>query len=318
MIHAPAVIDDVRSVVAGIERAAADSSKPVVAVMLGASDGPLRPGSDVPAFTFPEQAAAALGRSYGYGRWLETEAAEQTDLGRAVDPAAAGVLIAEALETEERCRAGIELQQGLLSAYGLMMPPTRTAGADDAARIAAEIGFPVAVKATRRLTGRSARAGVGLDLGSADDVQRAIETMRDSLGDGADELTVQAMATPGVDVRVRCEPDERLGVIVQVGLGGVQADVIGDRTTRLAPVSPASAMAMLGETVLLDALASAGLEPSPLVEVVVEAAQLAADHPEIEVLDLNPVVVSDDGAAVVDATISLARHAHDSAPIRRL
>ena len=113
------------------------------------------------------------------------------------------------------------------------------------------------------------------------------------------------------------EPD-RLGVIVHVGLGGAQADVIGDRTTRLAPVSPASAMAMLRETVLLDALVTAEIEPSPLVEVIVEAAQLAAGHPEIAALDLNPVVVSDDGAVVVDAAIELERHEGDTGPIRKL
>jgi hypothetical protein len=77
-------------------------------------------------------------------------------------------------------------------------------------------------------------------------------------------------------------------------------------------------MAMLGETRVRDALETAGIEPSPLVDVVVEAAQLAADHPEIASLDLNPVVVSNDGAPIVDASIDLVRHVQGNDPIRRL
>jgi hypothetical protein len=77
-------------------------------------------------------------------------------------------------------------------------------------------------------------------------------------------------------------------------------------------------MAMLGETVLLDALTGADIDPSALVDVIVEAAQLAADHHEIATLDLNPIVVSGDGATVVDAGIELHRHERYDEPIRKL
>ena len=79
---------------------------------------------------------------------------------------------------------------------------------------------------------------------------------------------------------------------MSVGLGGAQADAIDDRSSRLAPVSPASASAMLTETRLTAALDTAGFDSSPLADAVVAAAQLASDHPEITELDLNPVIVS--------------------------
>ena len=75
------------------------------------------------------------------------------------------------------------------------------------------------------------------------------------------------MASPGVDVRIHCEVDERLGAIVSVGFGGAQADAIDDRTTRLAPVSPAVAATMLGETRVPAALDEADFDPSPVVDV---------------------------------------------------
>jgi acyl-CoA synthetase (NDP forming) len=180
------------------------------------------------------------------------------------------------------------------------------------------IGFPVALKAVRRRPGRSARAGVALDLTTDDDINDAMATMRDSLGEDANDLIVQSMTSPGVDVRIRCEHDERLGAIVSVGLGGAQADAIDDRTSRLAPVSPASAAAMLAETRLTAALDGADFDSSALVDAVVAAAQLASDHPEIAELDLNPVIVSEVGAVVTDAVIRLIPHVVDDGPLRRL
>ena len=134
----------------------------------------------------------------------------------------------------------------------------------------------------------------------------------------SDSLIVQAMTAPGVDVRIRCEHDERLGAIVSVGLGGAQADAIDDRTSRLAPVSPAGAAAMLAETRLTAALDTAGFDSSALVDAVVAAAQLASDHPEIAELDLNPVIVSEAGAVVTDAVIDVVPHVQGDGPLRRL
>jgi acyl-CoA synthetase (NDP forming) len=180
------------------------------------------------------------------------------------------------------------------------------------------IGFPVAVKAVRRRPGRSARAGVALDLSTDADVAEALAVMHESLGDDAHDLIVQAMAPPGVDVRIHCEHDERLGAIVSVGLGGAQAAAIDDRSSRLAPVSPASATSMLGETRLITALESADFDSWPLVDAIVLAAQLASDHPEIAELDLNPVIVSEDGVVVTDAHILLRPRSSQDGPLRRL
>ena len=47
--------------------------------------------------------------------------------------------------------------------------------------------------------------------------------MRDSLGADADDLIVQAMVSPGVDVRIRCDHDDQLGAIVTVGAGALGA-----------------------------------------------------------------------------------------------
>jgi acyl-CoA synthetase (NDP forming)/RimJ/RimL family protein N-acetyltransferase len=319
VIYAPAVAEDVDAAARDIDEAATGASKPVIAVLLGGADGPVSPGSRVPAFTFPEQAAAALGRSYGYARWRRDEATAPPAAARPVNPAAAHTLINDAV-----ARSGADAQldlatkRQLLAAYGIEMAEATEASPDTAIEAATRIGYPVALKAVRRRAGRSARAGVALDLTGATDITEALEVMHESLGADADDLIVQAMTAPGVDVRIRCEHDDRLGAIVSVGLGGAQADAIDDRTSRLAPVSPATAATMLTETRLTAALSAAGFEPSDLVDAIVAAAQLASDHPEVAELDLNPVIVSDLGAVVTDAQVHLGTHDGADGPLRRL
>jgi acyl-CoA synthetase (NDP forming) len=290
----------------------------VVAVMLGGGDAPIVPGSRVPAFSFPEQAAGVLGRSYSYARWLTVEASIEHDPVRAVDPAAAASLIDEALDDDGSAVLDVQRTRRLLWSYGIEMALARSATPDTAEAIADEIGYPVAVKALHRRPGRSARAGVALDLADGRDVVEAIATMTESLGDDAEQLVVQKMVAPGVDVRVRCDRDDRLGAIVTIGLGGEQAEVIGDRSSRLAPLSPAIARSMLRETRAGVALGESGFDESPLVDLVVSAAQLIADHRAVTSIDLNPVMVSTVGAFVTDATVVIGRPTTVEPPLRSL
>ena len=105
---------------------------------------------------------------------------------------------------------------------------------------------------------------------------------------------------------------------MSVGLGGVHADVIDDRTTRVAPVSRSAATAMLAETKVAAALEAAGIDASRLVETICLAALLASDHPTVALLDLNPVIVSSNSAMVTDTHVRLVPHDHGSTPIRKL
>ena len=69
VVYAPPAVGAIGQPIEAIEAAAGGAGKPIVAVMLGSSDGPLQAGSAIPAFSFPEQAAATLGRIAAYSRW---------------------------------------------------------------------------------------------------------------------------------------------------------------------------------------------------------------------------------------------------------
>lgn len=322
VIHTPAVASDTDVAMASaIDRAGTDVPKPVLAVLLGSADGPVRPGSDVPGFSFPEQAAAVLARSYGYGRWLETEREQTPSSITALDPDAALSIIERAAQGQPDGMAfmlGTAASSDLLGAYGINAAEAVEATPATAVAAARSIGYPVALKATRRSVGRSVKAGIALDLTEDDDVTDSVDQMVEALGDHADQLVVQAMTTPGFDVRIRCEHDDRLGVIVSVGLGGVHADVIDDRSSRLAPVSGASARSMLAETKVAAALLDSGIEIEALVDAICRAALLASDQHAITELDLNPIIVTSVSAVVTDAKITLDRHHHRDEPLRKL
>lgn len=318
VVHAPATFGAVSEQVAAIDAAASTADKPVVAVMLGASDGPLGDGSSIPNFSFPEQAAAVLGRLADYSAWRRSLADEpgdeQADRPAAhLDSAAAGRVL-DAFD--DGADVPPDRVAELLAAYGVRMTPTELVDIDDAITAAQRVGYPVAVKATGRRIGRSVEAGIGLDLADDDDVEVSTTAMRQSLGAGADRVLVQRMVPPGVDLRIRVSRDPRLGPLVSVGIGGAQADAIGDVTSRLAPIAASTARVMIADT-----RAAAMLDEHNcdlVVDQLTRIAQLVSDHDRIAELDLNPVIVSDEGVWVTDAQIALRRPERVEQALRRL
>jgi acyl-CoA synthetase (NDP forming) len=294
------------------------SDKPITAVLLATADGPISAGSKVPNFMFPEPAAAVLGRSWAYGRWLASEAASPPATVDGVDDDLVSDLVAAALRTGAG-RLDPVVTAELLTAYGIRVPATRFVAASDAADAAAEIGFPVAVKARHRRVGRSLRAGVALDLPGVDDVEASIDVMSAELGDDADFVIVQAMAPPGLDLRIHARVDDEGGAVVSVGIGGMQAGLVSnDEPLRLAPLSRYAAESLVAESRVGPALAQAGIEPTALIDTLIRAAQLAAEHVEISSLDLNPVITTRDGCFVTDAVVTVAPLDHPAGALRRL
>ncbi len=317
VVHAPATFGAVSDHVGEISEATAGADKPVVAVMLGASDGPLGEGSAVPNFSFPEQAAAVLGRLAAYSAWRRTEALDEPDTSEHpsshIDPAAAGALLRAYGDGDD---IPPSIAVGLLAAYGVRMPPTALVDAGDAVDAAGEIGYPLAVKALGRRIGRSVEAGIALDLSDDDDVASSVAAMQHALGADADRVYVQQMVPPGVDLRIRATRDPRLGPLITVGIGGAQADAIGDESSRLAPISPSTARHMITDTRAASMLDEAELDL--VADQLTRIAQLVSDHARIAELDLNPVIVSDEGSWVVDARIEFREPERVEQAIRRL
>jgi acyl-CoA synthetase (NDP forming) len=130
------------------------------------------------------------------------------------------------------------------------------------------------------------------------------------------------MAGDGVEVLAGVVQEPVFGPLVVFGLGGVATDVLADRAARLAPLTDVDAAELVRApraAALLDgyrgrpAVDLAGLE-----DALIRLAELAADHPDIAEVDLNPVIARPDGIVAVDARVRLQHEPSWDPYLRRL
>jgi acetyl coenzyme A synthetase (ADP forming)-like protein len=296
VLFVPAGTTRTVDVLAAIERVP-DGGKPVIPVVV-AQDRPAG------TFAYPESAARALGRAVERARWLRRPAGSAPPHPLVDGDAAAG-LVGSALAASDDLWLEPEQVRALLAAYGVPLVRERLA-ADAATAVAAarELGLPVAVKTAAPGAHKTEHGGVALGLGSEDAVREAAERI-------GGPLIVQPMITGGVELLAGIVQDPVFGPIVAFGPGGVLAELVGEASFRLAPLTDVDA-----EELVLGGKAGAlvrgyrGAPPADtgsLVDLIHRLAVLAEDRPEVAELDLNPVMALPDGCVTVDARIRLRR-----------
>jgi acetyl coenzyme A synthetase (ADP forming)-like protein len=287
-----------------VEGAATD--KPVLACVISAEGIPERLlSAPVAAFSFPESAARALGRVADRAEWL------RAPQGRV--PELAGIESAGAKELVQRA-ADRWLTPGetrtLLQCYGLPVVAERGAeSVDEAVAAAQDLGFPVVLKTALAGVHKTERGGVALDLRDAAAVREAAERI------GA-PFIVQPLVRGGAELLVGAFEDPVFGPLVAVGPGGTLAELIGDASFRLAPLTDADAADLVESGKVGRLLAgfrgAPAADTAAVSDLLLRVGRLADDLPEIAELDLNPVIAGPDGAVVVDARVRVATPAQAS------
>ncbi|MGD0288658.1 MAG: acetate--CoA ligase family protein [Candidatus Binataceae bacterium] len=202
----------------------------------------------------------------------------------------------------------------LCEAYGIPVPrEALAASAKDAARMAAEIGFPVVMKiVSPDILHKTDAGGVIVGVKSAADAEQAYESIVRSAraykpGAKIAGIQIQQMLTGGYEVIVGALTDPSFGKVVAFGLGGVLVEVLKDVTFRLAPASEADALSMIdgiaAAEILRGVRGAAPADRAAIARIIVAVSNLAADFPEIQELDLNPVFARPDGATAADVRI---------------
>ena len=117
---------------------------------------------------------------------------------------------------------------------------------------------------------------------------------------------VQPMIS-GKEMIIGLKRDPTFGPTILFGWGGIFAEILKDTVLRLAPVSPAAARLMIqeikGVKILTGHRGEKSVDLEALAEVIVKISNLAVDHPEIQEMDLNPVMATPEGAMVIDVRI---------------
>jgi acyl-CoA synthetase (NDP forming) len=249
----------------------------------------------IPVFPTPERGVKALARVIG---------------GKGLAPPQRPTLTTAATGRQLAPHLAMKLMAG----EGLPTPPFALAETPQAAgRIAGDLGFPAVLKiSSPDIVHKSDVGGVRLSLSSAEEVEKAgnelIVAVRHAVSKAqVDGLLVYKMAPKGLEVIVGMNRDPQFGPILLFGLGGVLVELFRDVSLRHLPVSRDEARGMIreirGYRVLAGYRGQPAVDEEALVDCILQVAEIAEKHPEIQELDLNPVLAYPDGIAVVDARV---------------
>jgi acetyl coenzyme A synthetase (ADP forming)-like protein len=309
--------EDVAKAIAGV--VPAHPGKSVLAVLMGNEGLPEGRHAlsevKVPAYIFPESAARALA---ALAWWGERRGRPRTPAPAFTVDRERAAAILEAARATGRERLDEAAALGLMEAYGIPVAAGRLArSVAEAEALAAELGFPVALKVVAPdLSHKSDVGGVRLGLGDAEAVRRAHGEMLAAVAQAApgaavEGALVQRMAPKGLELIVGIHRELGFGPLVMFGLGGTFVEIHRDVAFRLAPLTVEDAHDLLGA--IRGARALDGVRGGPpvdreaLVDLLLRVSRLALDFPGITSLDLNPVMALGKGAVAADARVVVDR-----------
>jgi len=182
-----------------------------------------------------------------------------------------------------------------------------------AAKAAQKMGFPAVLKIiSPDIVHKSDVGGVLLGLESNEEVERAFDEIMAAVKAAQPDartqgVAVQKMAPPGTEVIIGMSKDPQFGPVMMFGLGGVFVEVLKDVTFRIVPLEPRDAREMVREikgfAVLEGVRGQPAADLGALENLILRISEFIEAHPEVEELDLNPVLAYPDGALAVDARI---------------
>ena len=202
-------------------------------------------------------------------------------------------------------------------AYDIPTPPFKVVTSlEDAATSAESVGYPVVLKiVSPDILHKTEVGGVVVGLSSKDAVQsgyrRIMETAKSRRPDARlTGVLVQKMAPDSIEVIVGSINDPQFGPTILFGLGGIFVEILKDVVFRIAPLEERDAREMILEIKGYSALAGyRGFPPADqdaIVNLILSVSRLVTENPQIDQMDLNPAMVYEHGALVVDARILLA------------
>jgi acetate---CoA ligase (ADP-forming) len=212
--------------------------------------------------------------------------------------------------------AGYWQARELLEAAGIEFVQARRIRSDqEALAVADELGYPVVLKALGRLH-KSDAGGVAVDLANSIALERELSKMA-TLKASEYSLERTAPIEDGIELIVGTRRDPRFGPVTLVGMGGMYTEVLADVAVGLAPVEGADADRLIrslrGAPLLTGARGRPKLDVAAAARATAAVSRVAAEHPEIDAVEINPLLVLRDGALGLDARIVLGE-GNDDAP----
>jgi acetyltransferase len=326
-IIAPQGLADPTQVARRMAQFAHSSGKPLLASWMG-GDGVAEGTSilntaGIPTFSYPDTAARAFTYMWRYTYNLrglyETPALIE---GEAVPSESRQRVTDSTLQIRSSGRTLLNEYEAkqFLAAYGIPVVETRRASTEDeAAAIAREFGYPVALKLlSNTIAHKTDVEGVRLSLRNDDEVSGAFRSIQASVTEKAGVqhflgVTVQPMVRrDGFELILGSAIDAQFGPVILFGSGGVMVEVYRDRALALPPLNTTLAQRLMEQTRIFAALRGVrGRKPvnlDALEQLLVRFSQFVLEQPWIKEIDINPLLATPDNVIALDARIVV----HDS------
>ena len=206
----------------------------------------------------------------------------------------------------------------LCALYGLPVTRFEVAKSEDEAVEAAErIGYPIVLKVVSpQILHKSDVGGVIINLRDEEEIREAYRKIHENVKSRVPEaviegILVQEMAPSSTEVIIGAIKDPTFGPTIMFGLGGIFVEILRDVSFRLVPIERVDAEEMIREIRAYKILEGArGLpkaDKETLIEILLKTSDMLMELPEISELDLNPIMVYEKGAKIVDARIILEK-----------
>ncbi|RJG06123.1 GNAT family N-acetyltransferase [Noviherbaspirillum cavernae] len=324
-IHAPTAIVPSAEIAMAVAPVIKNASRNVLACWLGAESVAQARSTfsdaGIPTYDTPEKAVGGFMQIVQYHR--------NQQLLMEVPPSVNGMIVADRARAREVIDNALAHGRDLLyepeakevlAAYGIPVVQTKTADTiEEAARVAQEIGFPVALKIlSPDITHKSEVGGVVLDIESAPAVAEAAAAMlrrvRELRPDArTPRFSVQTMARrpEGRELIVGMTTDPVFGPVVLFGQGGIAVEVMADHAIGLPPLNMVLARDLVSRTRVSKLLAAyrnlKAADMDAICRTLIQVCHLIIDIPEIAEMDINPLVADASGVIALDARIRVAK-----------
>ncbi|MBN1287487.1 MAG: acetate--CoA ligase family protein [Anaerolineae bacterium] len=318
VMQAPADWFSVPSLAEVVGEIAGYARKPVLACMMGLE--PMGEAAQVlnrrqiPNYTFPEQLGSTLAAMWARCQWLDAQAAGDQQPAEQIT---ADTAAARAILEGKHGLLPPEDAGALMKLYGIAAPGAGLASTPgDAAKLADEIGYPVVLKiASPDIVHKIDVGGVVVGLEDADAVRAEAAAMIERARQAKPGAAIQGVhvqqMVKGKEIIVGVTRDPQFGPLVMVGSGGTAVELTKDVAFDLAPLARKEAAAMLDRTtagpILGGYRGAPGSDRAAAEAVITRLAQLAIDLPQINEIEINPVIVrgAGEGALAVDVRVLL-------------
>ena len=315
VILTPQAMTDIERTADVVIAAARSTEKPVITSFMG--EKRVRPAierlkaASLPNFSYPELAVKAFKRLADQQAWMNVVPEELSTCWYNFDAAAEAVA---SILRSGIYQVGEEEAMQILTFYGFQFPRhalVKTSA--EAARVAAKIGFPTVMKiSSPDILHKTDVGGVRVNIRTGQEAEEAFteittnarRLMRDAFIKG---VMVSEMVQGGREVILGVTFDRTFGHMIMFGLGGIYVEVLKDVSFRIVPVARRDAVAMVNEIRTSGLLRGArGEKPADINAIannIVHLSCLISDFPEIQELDVNPLLVGERGAVALDARI---------------